>query len=518
MKFLSFQEKKPAIAAAPDRVVLHLYALGGSGAILGLVTLIQMLSMDDSPTRFDLRVNAMDFDANSDAHALLMQTTEVLCSMLVDLSKERDISRVLGALRSASIANHSVLNHVEPGETVGSCVQRLADGQGGRAALAEGLKLLVEPKTHDIVLGNGGYGSPVAGAMIAASHATAIENVMRGQIDEANTGHAAKHVHLVTAGLTGATGFALLPEVLEHLRGQKHVFCLLDGGVFLPHSNAFAQENYQGTREVSKKAQSALNGLYRRELLNSVNCIVLHPLNQAGDAHNLCPACNLASTQARHTSIEYLLGADEIMRRILKLEGDGGGILDLTWNDDMGKDYHPLGWGDLGLDGVKYHRLLRKLALGASTQGLIWNQDDAFIRNIPAIDTLLRNGAFFPEIKEQGIKISNVCHGLLQMFWDFAVTGTNLENLNNEEFHEEDHFRLLNIPELDNVLKNNIASGFQVKGLCCYKEFTATRSGQVKEKAVAVWEKNITLKAAIDSTRDVQSLNDFYLQLFRSVV
>lgn len=517
MKFLSFQKERPAIPDATDRVVLHLYALGGSGAILGLVTLIQMLSMDDSPTRFDLRVNAMDFDANSDAHALLMQTTEVLCSMLVDLSKERDISRVLGALRSASIANRSVLNHVEPGETVGSCVQRLADGQGGRAALAEGLKLLVEPKTHDIVLGNGGYGSPVAGAMIAASHATAIENVMRGQIDEANTGHAARHVHLVTAGLTGATGFALLPEVLEHLRGQKHVFCLLDGGVFLPHSNAFAQENYQGTREVSKKAQSALDGLYHRKLLESVNCIVLHPLNQAGDAHNLCPVCNLASTQARHTSIEYLLGADQIMKMILDPNENNFGILDLKWNPEM-EEGRPLGWPDLGLDGVKYHRLMRKLALGASTQGLIWNRDDAFIQNIPAIYNLLKKGDSFAEIKEQGIKISNVCHGLLQMFWDFAVTGTNLENLNNEEFHEEDHFRLLNIPELDNVLKNNIASGFQVKGLCCYKEFTATRSGQVKEKAVAVWEKNITLKAAIDSTKDVKSLNDFYLQLFRSVV
>lgn len=525
MKILNAFPKKAAIAAAdtsPSRLVLHMYALGGSGALLAIGEIIHLLSMDDTPTRIDLRINSMDFDEKSDAQQLLKQTGEVLSSMLSELSQRQDTSRVLGALHAASIANRSVMNNVGD-ETVGACVLRLAKDRGTKAALAEGLKLLIEPKTYSIELGNGGYGSPVAGALIAASHASAIKSVMESQIKEAQEDNTATHVHLVTAGLTGATGFALLPELLRHLSGQDHVFCLLDGGVFLPHSNVFSLQNYQGTKDVAAKAQSAVNGLYHQGLLNNAKCIILNPLNSRSAPYRLCSVCKTESAQMRHACVEYLIGADEVMRMILNPEEKDSYILDLAWDPEQEED-RPLGWSDLGLDGVKYHRLLRKLVLGATTKGLIWDLDDTSIQHIPAINSLLRTGQSFSEIKGQGIEISRVCHGLLQMFWDYSVTGSNLENLNSDIFTIEDRFRLLNIGELDNVLKNKIKADFQLNRLSSYQEVISQAErakkgkGRANERAVQLWNGKAAFRDGVNSARDAESINDFYTRLFRSVV
>lgn len=509
--------KKAAISAPICRLVIDLYALGGSGAILAQALILHLLAMDGQEMpRIDLQINTIDFDAKSDAQAMLYQTAEVLSSMLTELSRKQDVSRVLGALRSVTVANASVLNETECGETVGSCVRKLANTPKNRADLVEGLQILVEEKTRNIQLGAGGYGSPVAGALITASHASGIKEVVDSQLREAQQDSTARHIHLVAGGLGGATGFSLVPEILRNLSGQEHVFVLLDGGVFLPHSNAFNMENYQGTRDVAAKADAALNGLYRQNLLKNVRGVVLRPLNRDGAAHKLCAQCKTENAQHRHTSVEYLLGAEEIIRMIMAPEGNQpGGIIDLAWNPDM--EDRPLGWQDLGMDGVKYHRLLRKLAVGAASRQLIWSKDDHLIRNIPAISSILRRGEYtMAEIKEAGTAASTVCHSLLQMFWDFAVTGSNLENLDSDLFTIDDRYRLLNIQAVEDVLRDHADTQFPLSQLSSYREFTA-QSGKRKEKTVQLWNGKITVKKAVDSAASAQSPTDFYIRLFRSV-
>jgi len=325
------------------------------------------------------------------------------------------------------------------------------------------------------------------------------------------------HTHLITAGLGGATGFSLVPEILRNLSGQDRVFVLLDGGVFQPHSNAFCMENYQGTSEVAAKADSAINGMYRQGLLENVRGLVLRPLNRDGAAHRLCAQCKIENSQYRHASVEYLLGAEEILRIIMDTDGkQPGGIIDLTWNPDM--EDRPMSWKDLGMDGVQYHRLLRKLAVGAASRQLIWNKDDQMLRNIPAISHILKKGnCTLPDVKEVGGAASNVCHGLLQMFWDFSVTGSDLEMLNTDLFIIEDRYRLLNIQVAEDILKNRVTPEFLLRQLGNYREFTS-QAEQVKEKTVQVWTKNVRIKDAVDSAASAQSPADFYIRLFRSVV
>lgn len=517
MKFPVFQ-KKPAIVTPVYRMVLHLYALGGSGAILAQALILCLLAMDDeNAPRIDLRINAIDFDAKADSQAMLYQTAEVLSAMLTELSRKQDTTRVLGALRSVSVANASVLNETEYGETVGSCIRKMAATPRNKLDLAEGLQILVEEKTRNIQLGAGGYGSPVAGALITASHALEIRDVVNSQIREAQQDGTAQHVHLVIGGLGGATGFSLVPEILRNLSGQKNLFILQDGGVFLPHSGAFSLENYQGTRDVVAKADSAINGLYHQGLLEQVGGVVLRPLNRDGVPHRLCARLKTENAQERHASVEYLLGAEEILRMITDTENRySGKIVDLKWNPDM--EDRPLGWQDLGMDGVKYHRLLRKLAVGAASGQLIWNKDDRLIRDIPAISGILRKGEYtMAEIKETGIAASAVCRGLMQLFWDAAVSGSNMENLDSDLFTIEDRYRLLNIQAVEDILRDRADAQFPLSRLSTYRELI-TQSEKRKEKSVQLWNGRATIKSAIDSAASAQSPTDFYYRLFRSVI
>lgn len=505
---------KKTAATDTTRKVFHCYGLGGSGAILDNALLLAVLATDDSNVgKVDVRITAIDFDANSDAQALQWKAAAVLSPMLSECAKQKLVTRVLGAMRSMTISNVSVFNSNEYGETVGSCVRRLA--RIPHKEISNAVSMLASTRTQEVMLGAGGYGNPVIGSIITASHAQEIRAVLEADIQEAKKDSAAEHYFIIGAGMHGATGYCLAPEVCRNLSGIENVLVLLDGGVFVPHSGVFNLSHYEGTMDVCEKADTAISGMHYQGLLRDVSGVVLRPLNRDCAPHKLCQDCKAEGAQRRHTSIEYLLGAEQILRMIFGQEKRSG-LIDMVWNPDT--EDRPLTWSDLGIDGEKYHRLIRKLAVGAAMESLIWKQDDDVIRHIPAIASILRHAdTTLPEVKEAGAAIADVCRQLLQMFWDYSVTGSNMELLGSDGFTIEDNYRLVNIQALEQVLNGQAGPLFQLRQLSSYKEVGESKGKKVKEKAIQMWNGKATFKKALDSAATCQNIEDMYIKLFASV-
>lgn len=506
-------------------LLVHFYALGGSGPLI-LAALIQNIlaaHRDDGYPTIDLDCTIIDLDLASDSKENAKRMGSALESLSQCLSDFQDSSGLLGCLRSIRV-DELILSQNEYQKTTKEFVLGQVP-QLERASVSAAFDYIIPASSGSNEMGTGGQGDPVVGYIAAVSHRQVIYQMLDQHLEQIRNDPSRDHVSVVANSFSGSSGYNLLPIInqyfLEH--SELKEYAIMDGGLFTAHSAAYANPDYLGSRDVRRKAEEAINDLHARGLLSHLEAgIFMTPINPTGSPYSLCPVNKIKGEQRRHSCIEYLIGTKDLLDLITGNIRDperfhylsGQSTLVLERSPDAPN--RPLSWNDLGLNGDKYMRLIRMLALGAATRNLIWSKDDALISNIPAIAAILEKNDTLSRVKEQGGAIADTCHSMLQQFYDYALTGTNFEYEDTADFHAEDSYRLMRDKTVETILKGSTELSFAPSTIGDYPQSIGDKP-PFQEK----WIKssslfNSSIKTLIDRIRRVSSIEELYIRLFQT--
>lgn len=504
-------------------LVLYVNALGGSGPLIlnALLQNIIAVSRDDGYPAIDIVGTIIDLDIASDSK----ENTKCLCNaleaLLRSLSSRQDTSGILGCLRSIRF-NERILSQNEYQKTTREFVTSQVP-EMERASISSAFDVIIPAASGNNEMGNGGQGDPVVGYIAAVSHRTEIYELLDQQLEQIRNDPSRDHISVVVNSFNGSAGYNIFPILMKYY--QEHpelkVYAVMDGGLFTAHSTAYYSPDYLGSRDVKGKSEDAINEFHARGLLDPLEAgIFMTPV--AGAPYSLCPVNKLKGEQRRHSCIEYLVATKDILDLASQNVQDserfhylsGQSILVMERSPDAPD--RPFSWSDLGLNSDNYMRQIRMLALGAATRNLIWSQDDPLICNIPAIASILEHNGNLTEIKELGGAIADTCHVLLQHFYDYAVTGTNFEYEGTDDFLVADNYRLMDVDAVSKILSGSTDLGFAPGSIGDYLQ----KIGDVppfREKRIKGSNRfNSSIKTLIDRIRKVSSIEEFYIQLFKT--
>ena len=526
MKFPNRETEQSAQSNRKARsLVINFYALGGSGPVLlnALLQNIMAARRADGYPAIDIVGTIIDLDIASDSKENAKRLCTALEALLRSMSKQQDTSGILGCLHSIRV-NELILSQNEYQKTtkefVLSQVPKL-----DQPSVSSAFDLIIPASTGSNEMGNGGQGDPVVGYIASVSHQKEIFDLLDQHLERIRSDPSRDYVNVVANIFNGSTGYNIFPIMMQYYarHPELKVYAVMDGGLFMAHSAAYSSPDYLGSRDVKSKSAEAINELYERGLLDPLEAgIFMTPVNPAHAPYFLCPVNKLKGEQRRHSCIEYLVGTKDLLDVITGNPQDperfhylsGQSTLLLERSPDA--PHRPLSWNDIGLNDDSYLRLIRMLALGAATRNLIWSQDDTLICNIPAISSILEKGSSLSEVKELGSAIANTCHGLLQQFYDYAVTGTNFECEGTDEFVVEDSYRLMNLSAVGKILSGNMELGFAPSTIGDYHQVIGDAPPFREKRIKASNRFNSSIKTLIDRIRRVSSVEEFYIRLFQT--
>lgn len=506
-------------------LVIYFYALGGSGPLIldALLQNIIAARKEDGYPSIDIVGTIIDLDIASDSKENAKRLCTSLETLLRSLSNQQDTSGILGCLHNIRF-NELILSQNEYQKTAKEFVLSQVPKMD-QPSVSSAFDLIIPASSGNNEMGNGGQGDPVVGYIASVSHQKEIFALLDRNLEQIRNDPSRDYVNVVANSFSGSSGYNIFPIMMQYF--AKHpelkVYAVMDGGLFTAHSAAYSSPDYLGSRDVKGKAAEAINELHARGLLDPLEAgIFMTPVNPAGAPYFLCPVNKLKGEQRRHSCIEYLIGTKDLLDIITNNPQDPerfhylSGQSTLVMERSPDAPHRPLSWSDLGLNGDRYLRLIRMLALGAATRNLIWSQDDAMIGNIPAIASILEKNGSLSEIKELGGAIANTCHGLLRQFCDYAMTGTNFEYEGTDDFVVEDSYRLMNLSAVRKILSGNTELGFAPSTIGDYHQMIGDAPPFREKRIKASNRFNSSIKALIDRIRKVSTIEEFYIRLFQT--